>query len=377
MGTIVERRRKDGNVRYTAQIRKKKGSKTVSSRSQTFSTRKMAEAWIKKQEKAAASGLPVVGSPRDVATLGDVIARYLDDAGAKMGKTKMNCLKIIRDSALGEKPCSSLDSTALLDFARDLRSRVAPSTVNNYLQHLSAVFDVAEVAYQADLKYADIHEAKRIARHLGLISKSNSRDRRPTLDEIDRLVAHFHHTCKIHDAMPMHKIIAFAISSSRREGEITRLLWKDLNEEKQTIRVRDMKHPGQKRGNDVWVRLPDDALAIIKSMPRVCDEIFPYAADSIGDAFRDACKLLGIVDLHFHDLRHEAVSVLFEKGASIAEARRVSGHRCLSSLQRYEHFETAGDKYAGWDGWRVATEPEPQSRIDTVLRRKRLREARR
>lgn len=40
-----------------------------------------------------------------------------------------------------------------------------------------------------------------------------------------------------------------------------------------------------------------------------------------------ACKILGIDDLHFHDLRHDGVSRLFEMGKTIPQAASVSGHR--------------------------------------------------
>ncbi len=64
----------------------------------------------------------------------------------------------------------------------------------------------------------------------------------------------------------MQKIVAFALFSTRRQEEITLLRWDDLDEDR--ILVRDMKHPGDKKGNNVYCELPPEALAIIKSMPR-------------------------------------------------------------------------------------------------------------
>jgi len=58
--------------------------------------------------------------------------------------------------------------------------------------------------------------------------------------------------------------------------------------------------------------------------------------------------LLGIDDLHFHDLRHDGISRLFEMGKTIPQAAGVSGHRSWSSLKRYSHLRQTGDKYAGW-----------------------------
>jgi integrase len=41
--------------------------------------------------------------------------------------------------------------------------------------------------------------------------------------------------------------------------------------------------------------------------------------------------------LHFHDLRHEAISRFFERGLSVPEVALISGHRDLRMLLRYTH----------------------------------------
>ena len=112
--------------------------------------------------------------------------------------------------------------------------------------------------------------------------------------------------------------------------------------------VRDMKNPGEKAGNDVWCDLPPEALRIVKAMPRCAGAIFPFGPDAISAAFTRAGKLLEISDLHFHDLRHDGVSRLFELGWNIPHVAAVSGHRSWQSLKRYTHLRQTGDKYAGW-----------------------------
>jgi hypothetical protein len=52
----------------------------------------------------------------------------------------------------------------------------------------------------------------------------------------------------------MQKIVAFALFSTRRQEEITLLRWDDLDGDR--ILVRDMKHPGDKIGNNVHCELP-------------------------------------------------------------------------------------------------------------------------
>ena len=114
------------------------------------------------------------------------------------------------------------------------------------------------------------------------------------------------------------------------------------------ILIRDMKDPKKKQGNHIFCELTPEALAIINSMARAAPQIFPYAATTISTNFTRACQMLGIIDLHFHDLRHEGISRLFEMGRTIPQVAVVSGHRSWSSLQRYTHLRQTGDKYEKW-----------------------------
>ena len=134
----------------------------------------------------------------------------------------------------------------------------------------------------------------------------------------------------------MQKIVAFAIFSTRRQEEITLLRWDDLED------------PGDKKGNNVYCELPPEAIAIVKTMPRDEERIFPYSTDAISAAFTRACKIIGIKDLRFHDLRHEGISHLFEIGRTIPQVAAVSGHRSWTSLKRYTHIRQCLDKYHDW-----------------------------
>jgi integrase len=62
--------------------------------------------------------------------------------------------------------------------------------------------------------------------------------------------------------------------------------------------------------------------------------IFPYNGRSVGTAFRRQCRELKIEDLHFHDLRHEGTSRLFEAGFSIEQVALVTGHKDWKMLRR-------------------------------------------
>ena len=117
-----------------------------------------------------------------------------------------------------------------------------------------------------------MRDAMLVCKRLGYTAKSAHRDRRPTLDELDRLLRMFEskylHRPK---SIPMHKIVAFALFSTRRQDEITRIRRDDdargLDVDGGRVFVPDMKHPGDKRGNDVWCDLPAPAMRIALSMP--------------------------------------------------------------------------------------------------------------
>ena len=72
-----------------------------------------------------------------------------------------------------------------------------------------------------------------VIKKLGLIRKASERTRRPTLEELDQLMEHFGRIRENRpSSIPMQKIAAFAIFSTRRQEEITLLRWDDLEEDR-------------------------------------------------------------------------------------------------------------------------------------------------
>lgn len=358
MGTILARKRKDGSTGYTAQVLKKQKGKIVHREAKTFDRRAAAAAWIKKRETELAEPGALERAKAPDATLADAIDRYILESRKAIGRTKAQVLRSIKGYDIADMDCAAIRSDDIVSFAQELLAgNRQPQTVGNYLSHLAAIFRIARPAWGYRLDQQAMRDAHTVLRDLGTTSKSKQRDRRPTLDELDLLMQHFtDRQARAPHSAPMHSLIAFAIFSTRRMEEITRIAWADLDADQNRILVRDMKHPGQKIGNDVMVELTAEALRIINAAPKTDSRIFPYSTDAIGAAFTRACKVLGIENLHFHDLRHEGVSRLFEMGKTIPQAASVSGHRSWASLQRYTHLRQSGDKYAGWK-WLDAVAP--------------------
>jgi integrase len=355
MGTIIPRKRKDGSTGYTAQILLKREGKIVHREAKTFDRKQAASAWLDKREGELAKPGALERARVPQATLGDAIDRQIAESLKAMGKTKAQVLRTLKTFDIASMACEDVGSADIVSLARQLGKGREPQTVGNYLSHLASVFSIARAAWEYPLDPQGMEDALKVCRKLGLIAKSSSRERRPTLEELDRLMTHFVAIQKKRpSSMPMHKVAAFALFSTRRQAEIVRLARKDFEPQHSRVLVRDMKHPGEKIGNDQWCDLPEEAVKIAQSMPDG-PLLFPFTEDAISAAFTRACAFLDIEGLTFHDLRHEGISRLFEMGYTIPKAAAVSGHRSWQSLKRYTHLRETGDKYAGWKWLEVVT----------------------
>jgi hypothetical protein len=119
---------------------------------------------------------------------------------------------------LARRECSAIGWKHLVDLARDLSLDRKPRTVANYMSHLSAVFAIAKPACGYDLNQTAMQEALIVCKRLRLNAKSSKQDRRPAGEEMDR----FADRTLRRGALPMHKLAALALFSSRQPEEITR-----------------------------------------------------------------------------------------------------------------------------------------------------------
>jgi integrase len=348
MGSIRERARKDGTTGYTAQIILKRKGKPTYREAATFDRRTQAASWLKSREAELKTDGGIERAKVRGMTVADAIDRYIADSRRDIGRTKSQVLSAIKRYDLGEIEAGDVGSTDIVRFVQDLTATgVKPQTVQNYMSHLSAVFAVAKPMWGIPLSREAMKDAFAVTKRMGLTGKSEKRDRRPTIAEMNKLMDYFTAQEERHPGMvPMVQIVPFAMFSTRRLGEVCRIDWPDFDSEGKRVLVRDMKHPGEKIGNDQWVDVPDEAILFMP--PAGKGRIFPFNEEAVGANFTRACKLLEIEDLHFHDLRHEGVSRLFELGWTIPRAATVSGHRSWQSLQRYSHLRQTGDKWKDW-----------------------------
>lgn len=355
MATIRARKKADGSVSYTVQIRLKNKGALVYQECQTFARKQAAQAWARKRETELAEPGAIERANRKAATVKEMIDRYLSEMEKvrPLGRTKLATLKAISESYLGKLNDQDINSQVLVEYALWRMGKeggtVQPQTAGNDLAHLGTVLSIARPAWGYAVDPHAMTDARRVLKKLGYNMKSRERDRRPTLEDLDKLLTHFQGIqARRPTSINMLKMTGFALFSTRRQEEITRIQWTDLDEVGHRILVRDMKNPGQKIGNDVWCHLPPEAWAILQTMPKVLPEIFPYSAESVSTSWTRACQILGIENLHFHDLRHDGVSRLFEMDWDIPRVASVSGHRDWNSMRRYTHLRGRGDAYENW-----------------------------
>ncbi len=332
-----------GRVTYRVQIRRTVNGKSRSL-CETFQHLANAKKWRNKK----LAEIELHGFPLQIVTdttIADVIADRLK-RGKKLGKSALQNVKYIRDHEFGKTKVSLLTQKQLYDFAEMLLDGDrTPQTVAGYMTHLAATL---KWAYRRGtlLPIEAVSLAMETLWEDEILARSEERNRRPQMAELDLILTALANNPR--QKLPVAVLMVFAIYSGRRLGEICQLRWDDLQEEKSQILVRDMKHPRKKRGNNVWCKLPSEALAIIQAMPRTSEYIFPYSERSIGTAYRRHRDKVGIADLRFHDFRHEAVSRQFEMGMLASFVAKISGHKNGGCLYRYEHVEEVGDKFADW-----------------------------
>ena len=215
--------------------------------SRTFDKRKSAEVWAKKREREIDADITAGRTPRKLSatkvTLGHAIDKYIAESMAEIGRTKTQVLRTIRDEyKLSDMACDRITSPDIVTFVKELHLRPglnSLSTAGNYLSHLSGVFSTARPLWGFQLDAQAMKDAQKVCTTMGFISKPRERQRRPSLEELDRLMTLFHRSTEADSrTMPMHILTAFAIFSTRRQAEICRITWEDYEPNSQRVLVR-------------------------------------------------------------------------------------------------------------------------------------------
>jgi integrase len=264
-------------------------------------------------------------------TLGELLTRYRTEITPtkRSAHTESARLAAMLTRDICHRTLSKLTSSDLAQY-RDARLKdVAPATVVRELNTISHALDIAQREWGLWLPRNPVKLVRRP-------SVPQGRKRRLEQGEEQRLLE----ACDRGRTPLMKPLIIIAIETGMRRGEILGLRWEHVDFTRRTVHL-----PLTKNGDARDVPLSRRATETLRQLHADADRdsvsAFPVSGNAVRLAFERLRARAGLADLHFHDLRHEAVSRLFEKGLNIAEVSAISGHKELRMLQRYTHLRAA------------------------------------
>ena len=209
---------------------------------------------------------------------------------------------------------------------RDLRLKtISPITLKRELAVLSSAINHAS-------KEWGICVAKNPIRSITIPRTINSRSRRIESGEEEKLLS---------ASGELKRLIILALETGMRRGEILNIKKSHIDFVRQTLLI-----PLTKTDTPRTIPLSSRAIEVIRAQLRGSQNVIPieettlfsYKPDSVTRAFIRLCKRLGLKNLRFHDLRHEATSRFFEKGLNPVEVATITGHKDTRMLMRYTHL---------------------------------------
>jgi integrase len=234
----------------------------------TFLRLKDGEEWALETERRIDRGEPTSGT-REAKTFGDIIRLHradLQEVGKRIGRSKTASLAFL-ERRLGRLKLSELDRERLIEFGKErAREGAGAVTLGMDLGYIKTIVSHAAAVHGITVSTDGIGLARIALARLGLVGKGDERDRRPTEDELNRLIA----TCDTNprQRIPLGRIIRFAIATAMRQDEICRVDWTDYDYPNKMLAIRDRKDPRRKNGNDQRIPLLDvsgyDACGIIE-----------------------------------------------------------------------------------------------------------------
>ena len=324
--------------KYQVRVRRK-GLPTIT---KTFHKLSDAKEWATLQERQADRG--ELGPDRKILetiTLGDLVTRYMDTIlpGKKAGHKEAEMLTAFLRHRICKKPLSDLSAS---DFMKWKEERISgkgyrkPITAKSAKRMLSPVQRLLQVA----MDEWDVPLRENPLSRFKLKVIDNKRQRRLREGELGRLLEAGKKTRN-----PLIvPIIMFALETAMRRGEILALRFRDIDLERHSATVRESKN-GYSRTiplSPAAVAILTDAISRMGNDERAKNgRLFPTTPIALRLAWDRLTKRAEVEDFHFHDLRHEAISRLFELGLTVPEVASISGHRDMRMLFRYAHANHA------------------------------------
>lgn len=309
-------------------IVRRRGSKPVS---KTFKTKVEAARWGRLIESEIDRGVFVDRVEAERTTIAALIDRYLAEVTPTKKSARQETQRLLfLKRHFGSYSAAALRNNHVSEYRdRRLAEGLAGATVVKELNSLAHLFNTAMKDWGMPLL---VNPVKQVGRP----KVARGRDRRLTGDELTRLIE----ACKASRSRMLACIVVVAIETGMRLGELLALDWRHID---RATRVATL--PDTKNGEARRVPLSPKALSALDALPRHIGTSRVFwkwtRSDSVENAWRRVVAKAGIQDLHFHDLRHEATSRLFERGLALPEVAAITGHKTWQMLRRYTHLDPA------------------------------------
>src|SRR5688572_11518737 len=326
MATI---RQRAGSGRWQVQIRQA-GKPPVT---ETFDTKAQAVKWGKEKEKELKSAVkPMPNREQASLTLGDAINQT----------SYAPCWKYARKAILAD-PIASI---AIVNLKKqDVADWIGRNPQLNSVT-LRRMCNVPRMAWERarvvyELPFDETQNPFRKLGKLGLKKMNPHRERRVSAKEYETLVFN----CYTLDEGPyrpekmkgrdLHEIIDFAIETAMRRGELVKIKLTHLTEDNRFLLIPETKTDKPRK-----IPLSAKAQRIVRDRlsREACTKggrLFPFLGDSVTSYFKEVCQKSGISDLRFHDLRHEGLTRLSDRGFTPFDIMTISGHTSIEMLKIY------------------------------------------
>lgn len=297
--------------KWQAQIR----IKDYPNQTKSFLLKKDAELWARQTEISLQKddlGIKLKSYP----TFIEIINRYVKEVSSlKRGfvNERHHLSNILKEKFI-YLPLNKITPLYFAQYRDKRLQEVKSSTLLREFNILSHIFTVCVTEWDYEIN----NPLKKIKK-----PKANDiRERRLTEYEYNFLVK------GNYPQQSLRYLIEFAVETGMRRGEI-------LNIKQEQVKGQTLLIPQTKNGHPRTIPLTKRALYILENT----ELPFPYTPNALKLAWNRLKNKGNIKNLHFHDLRHEAISRFFEKGLSIPEVALISGHKDVRMLFRYTHLK--------------------------------------
>lgn len=312
--------------KYFAEIRRK----GYPNQNKTFQTKAAARAWARRVETNMDDGSWIDARETRSVLIDNLVDDYIlswERFGIEVAGPKLSQLNMLSNWFEGVS-LHELTVDGVLDFAAHRRKTVSASTLQKQMYALKEVVDHSRIKTEEPVVTWALNELIKKK----IIMSAVKRRRRLADDEYEALMKEAgDHWIGI--------AIDLALTTGMRQGELHRFKWSDIDQKNNVIHLwrKDKRAEGGRRKAEIpLLEGVRETLQLAQNMIGQGPKPVPVKhAASISDKFARMTRQIGIEDLRFHDLRHEALTRLYLQGLDLVKIQAVSGHASLDQLADY------------------------------------------